>query len=57
MAHADYQDLMTMTEDMLKQLLIDVHGTETIDIPMFNINAKTITREAKNRALGDQANT
>ena len=50
MAHADYQDLMTMTEDMLKKLLLDVHGTEIIDIPVFDINAKTLTREAKKGA-------
>ena len=45
MAHADYQDLIEMTEDLLKKLLLEIHGKESIEIPVFDIDAKSVTRQ------------
>ena len=45
MAHADYQDLIEMTEDLLKKLLLEIHGKESIEIPVFDIDAKLVTRQ------------
>ena len=44
MAHADYLDLMDMTEDVLRKLLVTVHGAEKVEVPIFDIDAKTVTR-------------
>lgn len=45
MAHADYRDLMTMTEEMLRGLVVNVHGSPTVEIPIFDIDSKTLTRD------------
>ena len=45
MAYADYRDLMTLTEEMLRGLLVEVHGSPIADIPIFDIDQKTITRQ------------
>ena len=37
MAHADYRDLVDLTEQMLKGLLIDIHGAERANVPIFDI--------------------
>lgn len=44
MAHADYQDLITMTEEMLRGLLTEIHGSQKTDIPVFDIDQKELTR-------------
>ena len=49
MAHADYQDLIEMTEDLLKKLLLEIHGTESIEIPVFDIDAKSVTRQEQTK--------
>ena len=56
MAYADYRDLMTLTEEMLRGLLVDVHGSPIADIPIFDIDQKTITRQdtdQKNEAAAE----
>jgi lysyl-tRNA synthetase, class II len=40
MAHADYQDLMNITEEMLRGLITEIHGAQKVDIPIFDIDAK-----------------
>ena len=40
MAYADYRDLITMTEDLLSKLAIEIYGSEKVLIPQFDINAK-----------------
>ena len=40
MAYADYRDLITMTEDFLSKLAIEIYGSEKVLIPQFDINAK-----------------
>ena len=49
MAHADYQDLIEMTEDLLKKLLLEIHGKESIEIPVFDIDAKSVTRQEQTK--------
>ena len=44
MAYADYRDLIDMTQDMLKSLAIHIHGSELVQVPIFDINAKAITK-------------
>ena len=44
MANADYQDLIIMTEEMLRSLLTEIHGSQKIDIPVFDIDQKQLTR-------------
>jgi len=55
MANADYRDLMTMTEEMLRALLVSVHGSTSATVPVFDIDAKTVTRgeadEAESKTL------
>jgi len=42
MAYADYQDLITLTEDLLKGLARELfNGQEKVIIPQFNINHKS----------------
>ena len=48
MANADYRDLITMTEAMLRGLLEHVHGSLVVDVSLFDIEVKTITREKEN---------
>lgn len=48
MAHADYRDLVELTEQMLKELLVDVHGVERATVPVFDIESKTVTRGKSN---------
>ena len=38
MAYADYRDLITMTEDLLKQLFLKIYGSEHVLIPQFDID-------------------
>lgn len=45
MAYADYRDLLELTQDILRGLLREVHGSERVELPLFDINAKTVTRE------------
>jgi len=45
MAHADYQDLITMTEQMLRDLLVKIHGSEKVEVPIFDIDSKQVTRD------------
>ena len=40
MAYADYRDLITMTEDFLSKLAIEIYGSEKVLIPQFDINSK-----------------
>ena len=44
MAFADYRDLIQMTQDLLKSLAIHVHGSELVQVPIFDIEAKEITK-------------
>ena len=44
MAYADYRDLIDMTQDLLKSLAIHIHGNELVQVPIFDINAKAITK-------------
>ena len=44
MAYADYQDLMTLTEELLRDLLVEIHGSQKVSVPLFDIEAKTLTR-------------
>ena len=39
-AYADYNDLITMTEELLRELLTDIHGSPQVEIPVFDIDAK-----------------
>ena len=45
MANADYRDLITETETMLRGLLEHIHGSQVVDVPLFDIDARTVTRE------------
>eukprot|EP00353_Schmidingerella_taraikaensis_P012788 CAMPEP_0185588114 /NCGR_PEP_ID=MMETSP0434-20130131/51921_1 /TAXON_ID=626734 ORGANISM="Favella taraikaensis, Strain Fe Narragansett Bay" /NCGR_SAMPLE_ID=MMETSP0434 /ASSEMBLY_ACC=CAM_ASM_000379 /LENGTH=38 /DNA_ID= /DNA_START= /DNA_END= /DNA_ORIENTATION= len=38
MAHADYQDLMQMTQEMLRGMLTELHGAPTVHVPIFDID-------------------
>ena len=44
MAYADYQDLVDLTEDMMKKLALHIHHTEKVKVPLFDIESKTITK-------------
>lgn len=44
MAYADYRDLMTMTEDLLSKLAIELFGSTKVLIPQFDIDAEVFTR-------------
>ena len=44
MANADYQDLMPLTEELLRSLLVEIHGSPKVTVPLFDIEAKTVTR-------------
>ncbi len=44
MAYADYRDLITMTEDLLSKLAIELFGSTKVLIPKFDMDAKVITR-------------
>ena len=43
-AYADYQDLIKLTEDMLKKLALRIHNSEKIKVPVFDIEAKAVTK-------------
>ena len=47
MAHADYQDLIDLTEDLFRKLAVEVHGSEKVEILEFNMDSKVITRGSK----------
>ena len=44
LAYADYQDLISLTEDMLRSLALHIHNTQKVKVPIFDIEAKTITK-------------
>ena len=44
MAYADYRDLMTMTEDLLSKLAVELFGSTKVLIPQFDIDAEVFTR-------------
>ena len=44
MAYADYRDLITLSEDLLKKLCIHMTGSEKATIPLFDIDAKVKTK-------------
>ena len=44
MAYADYRDLITITEDLLSKLAIEIYGSNKVLIPQFDMDAKVITR-------------
>jgi lysyl-tRNA synthetase class 2 len=37
MAYADYRDLITLTEDLLKKLCVELYGSDHVLIPQFDI--------------------
>lgn len=47
MAYADYRDLVTMTEDMLGKLAVELYGGTKVLIPQFDMDQKTFTRGDK----------
>lgn len=47
MAYADYRDLITMTEDMLGKLCIELFGSDKVLIPQFDMDQKMFTRGEK----------
>ena len=47
MAHADYQDLIDLTEDLFRKLAVEVHGSEKVEILEFDMDSKVITRGSK----------
>ena len=44
MAYADYRDLITMTEDLLSKLAIELYGSAHVLIPQFDMDQKVITK-------------
>ena len=38
-----------MTEQMLRDLLVKVHGSETVEVPIFDIDSKQFTRDEKQK--------
>ena len=38
MAYADYQDLISLTQDMLRKLSIELYGSDHVMIPKFDIH-------------------
>ena len=44
MAYADYRELITMTEDLLSKLAIELYGSSKVLIPQFDMDQKTFTR-------------
>ena len=50
MAHADYQDLIDLTEDLFRKLAVEVHGSEKVEILEFDMDSKIITRGSQPEA-------
>jgi lysyl-tRNA synthetase class 2 len=48
MAYADYRDLITMTEDLLGKLAIELFGSTKVLIPQFDMDQKILTRGDSN---------
>ena len=48
MAYADYRDLITMTEDLLGKLAIELFGCTKVLIPQFDMDQKILTRTDSN---------
>ena len=44
MAFADYRDLIQMTQELMKSVAINVHGSELVRVPIFDIEAKEVTK-------------
>ena len=44
-AFADYRDLITFTEDILKNLCESMYNSQYVLLPLFDIDAKNVTRE------------
>ena len=47
MAYADYKDLIEMTEDLLRNLSIELFGSEVATVPKFDIEYFKQTREGE----------
>jgi lysyl-tRNA synthetase class 2 len=47
MAYADYRDLISMTEDILSKLAIELYGSKKVLIPQFDMDQKILTRGEK----------
>ena len=48
MAYADYRDLITMTEDLLGKLAIELFGSTKVLITQFDMDQKILTRGDSN---------
>jgi len=35
---------MPLTEELLRSLLVEIYGTPKVTVPLFDIEAKTVTR-------------
>lgn len=44
MAYHDYRDLITLTEDVLRKLCLEIYGTDHVLIPQFDIDHKVNTK-------------
>ena len=44
MAYADYRDLITLTEDLLSKLSMELFGSTKVLIPQFDMDAIVVTR-------------
>ena len=47
MANADYVDLVHETEAMLRDLIVHIHGSTIVDVPIFDINDESPIGEAQ----------
>lgn len=36
--------MMPLTEELLRGLLVEIHGSQKVTVPLFDIEAKTLTR-------------
>ena len=50
MAHSDYRDLVPITQEVLRGLLTQVHVSLVAEVPIFDIEAKSVTRLDPNSA-------
>jgi lysyl-tRNA synthetase class 2 len=57
MAYADYRDLITLTEDLLSKLAIELYGSTKVIIPQFDMDSKVITRGDKSGQAATETKT
>lgn len=55
MAYADYKDLVTLTEDLLGKLAVELFGSKKVLIPQFDLDQKVITRGENQGAVTHEA--